>query len=356
MKYRSKYTAILTILSLVAAAAVSLYFTDGQILWCDRPVCTRPLGNLQRICFGSCALQTKEQGLLYDIARLQPDLMVYLGDNIYGDSKNMSTLRKKYGMLSCKKEFRRLMESTHVIATWDDHDYGQDDAGMEYPMREESKQMFLKFWNEPVTSYRYQHEGIYGSYYYGDSARRVQIILLDLRSFRTPLTGRDGHYEKNNDPKADMMGADQWDWLRSELSRPASIRIIGSSTEFAAEHNGWETWANYPQQQQHMLDLIRDTRANGILFISGDVHYAELSVLRREGMYPIYDMTSSGITQVEHHPAPNRYRIGEPITSRNFGMIDIDWSKPDPQILIRGMDWQARERIIQSVKLSDLRF
>ena len=356
MKFRSTHTLYLSVIAFVIVAAISLHFSDHQILWCDRPVNTQPITLVKRICFGSCAKQGKEQPLLNDIARLKPDLMVYLGDNIYADTKKVKVMREKYGMLSCKKEFRDLLESTHVIATWDDHDYGQDDCGSEYCMKVDSKKIFLEFWNEPAGSDRYKHEGIYTSYYYGDSAHLVQVILLDLRSFRTPLIGRDHHYQANTDPKAQMMDSTEWNWLRDELRKPATIRIIGSSTQFATDWNGWETWGNYPLQQQKMFDLIKETRSNGVVFISGDVHYSELSMQQKPGMYPIYDMTASGITQVEHHASNNQYRIDKAINTRNFGMIDIDWSKADPEILFRGFDWQAHERIVHGVKLSDLRF
>jgi alkaline phosphatase D len=319
-------------------------------------VCSKPITNLKRIAFGSCGKQNKQQYILNEIAKTNPDLMIYLGDNIYGDTENMRVLREKYGMLSCKKEFRNLLQTCSVIATWDDHDYGCDDSGIEYPKKAESKQIFMEFWNEPAVSERRKHEGIYTSYYYGDSAHRVQVILLDLRTFRTPLIGRDGHYQMNMDTTATMMGPAQWAWLREELRKPAQIRIIGSSTQFATDHNGWETWGNYPLEQKKMFDLIKDTRANGVVFISGDVHYAELSMQKKDGQYPIYDMTASGITQVHSPASVNQYRIGPPINTRNFGMIDIDWAQADPTILFRGFDWQGKERIIKAVKLSELKF
>lgn len=355
--YIKKLIGFIALLSVFAIVyLISAGFTGDPVLWCNRPFKTTEVPVLSRICFGSCAHQKKQEYLLADIAKLKPDLMVYLGDNIYADTKNMRVMREKYGMLSCKKEFRQLLEATHVIATWDDHDYGRDDAGMEYPMKKESKAMFLEFWNEPKNSDRYKHEGVYTSYYYGDTAHRVQIILLDLRYFRTAMLGKEDHYIANNDPKAAMMDSTEWTWLHSELLKPARIRIIGSSTEFAAEQNGWETWANFPLEQQKMFDLIKETRANGVIFISGDVHYAELSMQKKPGLYPIYDMTASGLTQVELKAAKNQYRIGKPVNTRNFGMLDIDWTQSDPTILVRGFDWQARERIIRGIKLSELQF
>lgn len=354
--YYHRFVSLFLLCLLVGAGYVFLGFSSSQVLWCERPFRTDSIVQLQRIAFGSCAHQKKQEYILADIARLKPDLMVYLGDNIYGDTKKINVLREKYGVLSCKDEFRKLLQATHVIATWDDHDYGQDDAGSEYPLKKESKELFLEFWNEPKQSDRYKHEGIYTSYYYGDSAHRVQVLLLDLRTFRSPLIGKDYHYQVNNDSNAVMVGAEQWAWLRRELQKPARVRIIGSSTQFCTDHNGWETWSNFPREQQRMFDLIRDTRAEGVVFISGDVHYAELSARRVPGLYPIYDMTASGLTQVELRASHNPYRIGQPINTRNFGMIDIDWTKADPELLIRGFDYGAKERIVHTVKLSELRF
>ena len=356
MKLQNKNSFLLAAVIGITVCIGLVSFSGDQILWCDRPFKTTKVPVLQRICFGSCAHQKKQEYLLADIAKLKPDLMIYLGDNIYADTKNMRVMREKYGMLSCKKEFRMLLEATHVIATWDDHDYGKDDAGMEYPMKKESKAMFLEFWNEPKNSDRYKHDGVYTSYYYGDSAHRVQVILLDLRSFRTAMLGPEDHYQPNFDINAAIMDSTEWAWLHAELLKPARLRIIGSSIEFATEHNGWEAWANFPVEQMKMFDLIKETHAEGVLFISGDVHYAELSMQKKPDMYPIYDMTSSGITQVEPKSRPNQFRVGNTLNTRNFGMLDIDWSKDDPTILIRGFDWQAKERIIHTVKLSELQF
>jgi alkaline phosphatase D len=92
------------------------------------------------------------------------------------------------------------------------------------------------------------------------------------------------------------------------------------------------------------------------VFISGDVHYAELSKQQPEGMYPIYDMTASGITQVENHLAANKYRVGEGLIGRNFGMLEIDWNPTDPILYLKGFNVFGKEKIKGEVKLSTLQF
>ncbi len=131
----------------------------GQLKNVD-PVQSLPV----RICFGSCANQDKEQPILRHIINRKPDIFIYLGDNIYGDTTDMNILKGKYEVLAKKPEFQELRSQVPLLATWDDHDYGADDAGKNYPKKEETKQIFLDFWQEPKDSPRRQHAGIYTDY------------------------------------------------------------------------------------------------------------------------------------------------------------------------------------------------
>lgn len=114
-------------------------------------VATIQLGNvvdaqsISRIAFGSCSHQNLNQPILDSVIAEKPDLFIYLGDNIYGDTRNMRKLQRKYDKLAAKPEFQRLRQSVRVIATWDDHDYGIDDGDGSFPKKKESKEIFLNF-------------------------------------------------------------------------------------------------------------------------------------------------------------------------------------------------------------------
>lgn len=313
-------------------------------------------GNVSKIAFGSCSSQNKSQPILNAVAAKQNDLFIYLGDNIYGDTEDMRVLEAKYGKLSCKPEFLNLISSCQVLATWDDHDYGVNDGGKEYPKKEESKNIFLNFWNEPAVSERRNHAGIYTSYSFGDSAHRVQVLLLDLRTFRTELKEQNGSYIPNYDSLATIMGSEQWQWLKAELQKPARLRVIGSSTQFARSHNGYEAWANFPLEQQRMFELIRSTQAGGVVFITGDVHLAELSKTVQPNLYPVYDLTSSGITQLEGVDIPNTNRVGSVCLGYNTGAIEIDWSLPDPLIHFKVYNENGTETFTHTIPLSEISF
>lgn len=322
--------------------------------------------SISRIAFGSCQNQDKPLEILKTVVAHQPDLFIYLGDNIYGDTEKMRVLKRKYRKLGKNKNYRNLRKSTPIIATWDDHDYGQDDIGKYYPQKERSKKIFLKFFHEPKGSLRYDHEGIYTSYEYTVNGKILQIILLDCRTFRSDLLPYNGslkndtnyhyHLDYSQHMRSDstMLGKTQWKWLEEQLKKPADIRIIGSSTQFATQYNGYEAWANFPFEQLRLFDMIRRTKANGVFFISGDVHYAELSKIESTGIYPIYDLTCSGITEEWKFATPNMFRVGKPVMENHFGIIDIDWTKETPTISLEVWDLNDQRRLQKVTPLSEL--
>jgi len=320
----------------------------------------KPETPLTRIAFGSCAKQDKEQPIWDAVNVYAPELFIFLGDNIYGDTEDMTVLRDKYAQLAAKPGFRKLKASSRVIATWDDHDYGVNDGGTEYPKKQESKDIFLDFWNEPADSPRRKREGIYTSYLFGPADRRVQVILFDLRWWRTPLLGYNvipedrGPYIPNPDPAAVFMGEAQWAWFEHELRQPAAVRLIGTSTQFLADNPGWESWVQFPYEFRRMLAVLTRTRANGVLFLSGDTHYTELSRLEGRAPYPLYDMTSSGLTETWPYVAPNKNRVGEGFSQPNFGTVRIDWERSDPLIQIGSGDLRGAPLINRDIKLSEL--
>ena len=330
---------------------------------------------LTRIAFGSCAKQDKEQPIWDPVLASKPDLFIFLGDNIYGDTRDMEVLRAKYAQLAAKPGFRKLRAKTPLLAIWDDHDFGEDDAGSDYPMKEESRRIFLEFWNEPAASPRWSRDGIYTSSVMGPPGRRVQIILPDLRYNRTPLTPLDlgpttykqweaakkaagvpvpGPYARSPDPSATMLGEKQWQWLEQQFDIPAEIRIVASSLQVLADFPGWEGWTNYVRDHERLIDLIRRKRASGTFFISGDTHYAELSTQNVNVPYPLWDLTSSGLTEVWPVEVPNANRVGPIVREANFGLIEIDWQSRDPVIRLQARDIKGASRIDHQLALSEL--
>lgn len=321
---------------------------------------------ISKIAFGSCALQDQPLPIFDVIVKHNPDLFVFLGDNIYADTEDEKIFLDKYGQLAAQSSYQNLIRNVPVIATWDDHDYGANDEGRNFKKKNESKKIFLDFFKEPKDSPRRKQEGIYTSYTYGPKGKKVQIILLDTRWFRDDLqkyrneVDADKRYFYKLDyaphtKNADFLGEQQWQWLEAELKKDADIRIIGSSVQFGHEFNGYESWTNFPQEQQRLFDLIKKTRADGVFFISGDVHYAEISKRDIPDLYPIYDATSSGLSSKWKFATPNDYRIEGPVMENHFGLLTINWKK-NPTIKMEIWDVTDNQRIEYMIKKSDISF
>lgn len=310
---------------------------------------------LQRIAFGSCAHQDRPQPIWKQITARNPDLFLWLGDNIYGDTEDMSVLKAKYAKLAAQPGYQALQKKCSVMAIWDDHDYGVNDGGSEYPKKKQSQSIFLDFFKVPKDAAQRQHPGIYGAKIIGPVGKRAQIILLDTRYFRSPLKKNsqrpkgEGPYTANPDPKTTILGPSQWKWLEEQLKKPAEVRLIASSIQVIAEDHGWEKWMNFPHERGRLFQLIRKTKAGGVIFLSGDRHLAEISMMEGVVGYPLFDITSSGLNfghQGFRRHEKNRHRVGSMNYGNNFGCIELEWDRPAPRARLQILDDEG-DMIIQ---------
>jgi alkaline phosphatase D len=332
---------------------------------------------LARIAFGSCARQDQPQPIWEAIVAIRPELFLFLGDNIYADTEDMDVMRAKYAQLDAQPGFQKLKATCPILATWDDHDYGANDAGDEYPKKRESQQVFLDFFGVAHDSPRRAQEGVYHAETFGPPGKQVQVILLDARYHRSALKrgfqpgepgeGFRGRYVPNLDPDATMLGETQWQWLEAQLRSPAEVRLICSGVQVIPDEHGSETWGNFPLERRRLLRLIRETGASGVVILSGDRHLAEIARLpanHADGVgYPLYDVTSSSLNRPSGNFTKagtrfaneiNSYRVGLTYFDTNFGSVLIDWEQPDPVIRLQVCDEKGGVVLQQRLNLSDL--
>lgn len=330
-----------------------------------------------RIAFGSCAKQSKPQPIWTAVRAARPELFLFLGDNLYADAKDADTLRQRYAEFRQVEAMQAFRRDVPHLAIWDDHDFGDDDVGGDYPLKALSQQLFCDAWGEPADSPRRTRPGVYEAYRIERGGHTVQLLVLDLRFNRTPLVAdpalkqgyaamyakaklgggaMKGWYVPNTDPAATLLGEAQWAWLAERLAEPADVRLIASSVQLAAEGTGWEGWNNFPLERQRLVDLIRAKRAEGVVVISGDMHYADLSRWEVPGGYPLWDLTSSGLTEVWDIPTPNLRRMSDVYAAINFGLVDLDFSAAVPTLTLGIRDVKGETRLQRRLSLDQLRF
>lgn len=337
------------------------------------------------------------------ILNFHPQVFIWLGDNIYGDNKRPFRLlgkqrtfgpwrniprfypssehemQSKFTKAKTHPAYSRLRNRSKVIGTWDDHDYGLNDAGKEFTGKVTNQRLLLDFLDEPLDSPRRKQAGVYTSYTFGPIGRQIKVILLDTRYHRDPLSS-DGS----------ILGSSQWEWLEKQLyGPPTAVTIIGSSVQVLSNHSAVtspffsvEGWGRFPNERKHLFELIKDSKRDGVLFISGDVHFAEIARYECATGYPLYDITSSGLTQsIEGVVPPSLQFLVRlmawllPTTVRvieqncryksciygqlNFGVIEIDW-KSNPVILkievrdINGLPVISKKILLLDIQAANL--
>ncbi len=343
-------------LAMGGADAIAPEAPDGAIRAVPMPAATLDVNKtLTRIIFASCGQQNEDQSIWDQLAAENPDLMLYVGDNVYGDvwfdDPSLPTLKAAYMRLAQSEPFARARAAAPMLTVWDDHDYGVNDGGADYPFKEQSEALFEYVWALPEDDPRRARPGVYGSWMIGEDGRQVQIIMLDTRYFRSPLKKTDEpgakgkeRYVPDPDPSKTMLGDAQWVWLEAELKKPADLRLLVSSVQVIADGHGWEGWKMLPAERDRLYGLIDETDADNLIILSGDRHSG--SLYRKEGVadYPLFEATSSslnlpaskwraesGETWIE--PGPNR--ISEMYYDVNYGVIDIDWEKRAVEVAIR---------------------
>lgn len=289
---------------------------------------------LNRIAFGSCIQQDRAMTFWDTIAAERPQMFMAIGDNVYGDTRwrgqaDLPTLRAAYARLAEREEFQRFRSRVPMLATWDDHDFGMNDAGGNFAFKTLAESLFERFWNSPAAVTR--RPGVYHSAIYGPQGRRVQIILLDTRFFRSELASLPyqdpapplGSFIPSPDPQATLLGKKQWDWLERELAQPADVRLIVSSIQVLTEAHGFEKWANFPAERTRLLALLR--KAGNAVLLSGDRHQAGVYHDADSGLW---ELTSSSLNLAfgSGRPEPDKLRQQGLFSEENYALIDFDWS------------------------------
>ncbi|MCE2907423.1 MAG: alkaline phosphatase D family protein [Burkholderiaceae bacterium] len=316
-----------------------------------------------RIGVASCCDQTKPQPLWDAVLAEAPEHLVFAGDNVYASRQPFDTaeLRAAYAQQGRVDSFRRVRERIAHSAIWDDHDYGLNDGGADFPHKQASKDAFLDFWAVPATDERRAREGLHHAAWVRQGGRRVQLIVLDTRWWRSPLKPTDQRgargkerYLPDPDPANTMLGDAQWAWLEQRLREPADGHVVVSSIQLLAEGHGFERWGNLPLERERFFRTVRASRARGVVLVSGDRHIGGLyHHPGPEAGRPLWELTSSGVTHpwtTADEPGPNR--LGPLVREPHWGLVVFDFAAASLTLSLRGQANQVlHERTVPLASL-----
>ena len=282
-----------------------------------------------KIAFGSCLDQENPQPIWNSIYKEDIDSFVFLGDNVYGDipSGKLNKMREAYKFQA--KMIPSWLFKKNVEMIWDDHDFGENDGGSSYPLKQEAQKLYLDFWEIPNDDIRQQRDGIYANKIIYIDNFIINLILLDTRYFRSDLKKTKGLkpvYLKNEELNATILGDKQWSWLMEVMKIKSDLTIVATSIQLLPTEHRFEKWSNFPSDHFKLKKLLK-SQSRPIIVISGDRHQG--AIYNDEN---IYEITSSSlnktISSILRRPKElDKYMLGEMFAGENYGLITINTNK-----------------------------
>lgn len=272
--------------------------------------------------------------ILNSMANTPVDFMIWLGDNTYlrePDFASVSGINYRYQHTRSEKNLQAFLAKTHHYATWDDHDYGDNDGNESFNLKEHTRKTFIDYWGNKT--FGEKNEGVYSNFKYSDAA----FFLLDDRSFRTESEINELKNSKT------QLGKNQLNWLKNNLKHSrAPFKFICMGGQFLNKNTQMESFNLYQKERNELLQFIVDEKINGVVFLSGDRHHTEIltdSSYQNELGYAFIDITSSplssGVSNVlETDEAKNPQRIpGTLVVDNNYCTISISGARKGQRVM-----------------------
>jgi alkaline phosphatase D len=266
------------------------------------------------------------------IANMQPNAMLWLGDNVYlrsSDYTSRTGIYKRYSHDRQIPEIKNLMSKTNNYAIWDDHDFGPNDISGFYPLKNAALDAFIDFWPNPGFGV-YDMPGITTSFQlYG-----IDFYLLDNRYYRT---------EKYSDGTGNILGYHQINWLIEALKFSRSpFKIIAIGGQVLNTAKVYENYSQYSDELEYLLGRINDENIDGVIFISGDRHHGEFMSFKLPNGKVLYELTTSPLTGrvstvADSESNENRWE-GSLVVQRNFALLKFSEIEGKAQLILQLCD------------------
>lgn len=278
------------------------------------------------------------------IHKLRPDVMLWLGDNTYlrePDWYTRTGFLHRYTHTRSLPELQPLWASTHHYAIWDDHDYGPNDSDGSYIHKEMATEVFKSFWANSTYGLPGQG-GITTQFQWAD----VDVFLLDDRYFRSQDLRKTG--------ERTILGKAQIEWLINSLANSkAPFKLVALGGQILTTFVGHETYENIaPEERLKILRLIEAEGIKNVIFLTGDRHHTELSMVRNSAGNLMYDLTVSPFTSGVHTgEEANLLRVeGTMVQKKNFAILEFSGPRQERVMKITIYDANGAEQWTKSIQ------
>jgi len=308
-----------------------------------------------QVAFGGGAGYTPQHERMWNtLAGHKLTAFLTLGDNVYIDTPEVpETQRYCYYRRQSRPEWRRFVASTPVFSIWDDHDFGTNDCkgspGIDdVPWKVPVWNVFRENWVNPSYGSGDKQPGVWYDFTIGD----VDFIMLDCRFYR--VLGTKG----KDDDSGTMLGPVQKKWLLGRLARAkGTFKVLASSVPWSKGTKGGsrDTWDGFNQEREEILSFLAENRVEGVFLISADRHRSDAYKTERPNAYPLYEASSSRLTNVHTHGIIKHSLFGYN-EKCSFGLLTFDTARADPELTYQVVNIDDEVIHTLKIKRSELSF
>jgi len=321
-------------------------FLTGSCSYFNEPVYDRPGKPYGR-----------DSSIFETMAKEKAAFMLWLGDAWYTREVDYYS---KWGLWYRASRDRSLpvlqnfLKAMPQFAIWDDHDYGPNDIGSNYILKEESRKVFSSYFCN--TSYGENGQGIYSMISWGDA----DIFLTDDRWWRSADQMKDSVEGKPN-PEKRMLGKQQMEWLKNSLLYShATFKIIAVGSQVLNPVSPYDKWWDFPAEYDELMIFLKEYKIDGVLFLTGDRHHSDILKVKRAGTYALHDITVSPLTSngypFSEKEKNNPYRIIGFDLKQNYGRFSFNGKVNDRKLTVEFLgvkgeklgEWSIHEKELKS--------
>lgn len=337
--YSSNETDLTAIVKVVGLKPGTKYYysvkIDGKLLKTDYETffVTLPkedLATKTNIAFGSCYHRWGlcNKSLSEQIISRNPLALLLNGDIAVQDrNNNIAMHRADYLLRDFHTAWKNLAANIPIYATWDDHDYFDDDQyNVPSKYTKEDKiavcKVFRNSWNNPPYGIKSENGGVFFRTRIGPA----DVIMLDNRYFR----------ERNN-----FLGDEQMKWLEEQLLDCKGPFIIISCGTMFSDYvtDGKDSWGIFDKEgRERLLSFIEKHHIGGVLLISGDRHGARGFKIPRPSGFNFYEFGAASLGG-RVGPVPVRAEWNTQFYGISgeyaFGEFEFDATLSDPEVTFR---------------------
>lgn len=284
------------------------------------------------IAIGSCAAEDAGTKAVWSrMSDLNPDAVILAGDTPYIDSTNLTKQRERHRVFASVAEYQKLLSTRPFWSTWDDHDFGRNDADGTLNGKENSRRAFIEY--RPQKAYGDGSGGIYTSFRWGP----IEVFLIDARWWSWTEQSFADQKRKT------LLGKVQWEWLTSHLAASTAtfkLLMVGMVWEDkkSKEKDHWET---YTHERDALFSFIKQKRIGGIVLLGGDIHVTRFLRYPQEYIgYPLFNFVSSPMHArvIPELNIPHPFLVSSKVQPNTFMTLTADSVEKVPTLTARFLD------------------